>query len=134
MNLIVAHVGGHGCEVQCLSGQKKVMKKVSVIDGIITSETVNITVFKGIPFTLRCLSRCRSDFYQVMWTTNKAFVKSDDQHIIWSSPPFKDTQSHHLTVYAADNSTDYQCLLISITGRIIDSAELFMLKNLMIAL
>ena len=76
-----------------------------------------------MPFTLRCLSRCRSDFCQVVWTTNKAFVKSDKQHTISSSPPFKDTQSHHLTVHAADSSTDYQCSLIAITGRIIDSAK-----------
>ena len=93
------------------------------IDAIIRSEATNTTVFKGMPFTLRCLSRCRSDFYQVVWTTNKAFVKNDKQHTIWSSPPFKDTQSHHLTTHAANNSTDYQCSLIALTGRIIDSAE-----------
>ena len=93
------------------------------IDGIITSEHLNTTVFKGMPFTLRCLTRCRSDFYHVMWTTNKTFVKSDKEHTIWSSPPFKDTQSHHLTMHSADNSADYQCLLIAITGKIIDSAE-----------
>ena len=32
-------------------------------------------------------------------------------------------QSHQLIVHTANSSTDYQCKLVSVTGRIIDSAE-----------
>lgn len=61
----------------------------------------------------------------MIWTTNKTskFVNNDKEHTIWSSPPFKDTQYHHMTVYSASSSTNYQCKLIDVTGRTIDSAE-----------
>ena len=80
-------------------------------------------MWKEMPFTLNCKSRCRSGLCQVMWTTNKMFVKNGEEYTIWSTPPFKDTQSHHLTVHSASNSANYQCLLIDVTGRIIDSVE-----------
>ena len=83
-----------------------------------------MTVSKGMPFTISCLSRCKLDFCQVMWTTNKTvFVKNDNEHTVWSTQPYKDVQNSHLTVNALSSSTDYQCLLVTITGKIIDSAE-----------
>ena len=51
------------------------------------------------------------------------FVKNDNEYTVWSAPPYKDVQSHHLTVHSPSSSTDYQCLLIRTTGKIIDSAE-----------
>ena len=76
-------------------------------------------------FTLSCISRCKLDFCQVMWTTNKTtvFVKNDNKHTVWSTLLYKDVQSHHLTVHSPSSSTDYQCLLIRTTGEIIASAE-----------
>ena len=65
-----------------------------------------------------------------MWTTNKssAFVKNDNEHTVWSTQPSiidAQLQTHHLTVNSPSNSTihNYQCLLITITGKIVDSAE-----------
>ena len=96
---------------------------VNTIDGAIRSKDQNITISQGVPFTMTCLSRCRSEFCQVLWTTGtkSKFVK--EKHTVWSSPPYKYTQSHHLTIHSASISTDYQCNLITVTGRIIDSAE-----------
>ena len=84
-----------------------------------------MTISEGMPYTIICSSRCRLGLCQVVWTTNKGsvFVKSDQDHTIWSTPPYKDTQSHHLTVYSVSSSADFQCLLVSVTGTIIDSAE-----------
>lgn len=96
-----------------------------VIEGAITPEQQNDTVLEGMPYTVTCSSRCKSGFCQVAWTTNKGsvFIENDQEHTIWSTPPYKDTQSHHLTVHSASSSADYRCLLISVTGTIIDSGE-----------
>ena len=96
-----------------------------VIEGAITPEHQNVTVLEGIPYTVTCSSRCRSGFCQVAWTTDKGsvFINNDQEHTIWSTAPYKDTQSHHLTVHSASSSAEYQCLLISVSGTIIDSAE-----------
>ena len=95
------------------------------IDGIITSDLEYQIVTKGLPLTLTCSSRCRNNLCQVVWTTNKTskFVKDDEEHTIWSTPSYKDTQNHHMTIHSATRSTDYQCLLISVTGRLIGTAE-----------
>ena len=84
-----------------------------------------MTVSKEMPFTLTCSSRCRLGLCQVLWATNKGsvFIKDDEEHTIWSTPPYKETQSHHMTVHAASSSADYRCLLVSISGVIIDFAE-----------
>ena len=43
-----------------------------------------------MPFTISCLSRCKLDFCQVMWTTNKTiFVINDNENTIWSTQPYK---------------------------------------------
>ena len=101
---------------------------VFIIDAIITPEPLKTEIFKGMPFTLTCKSRCsyRADVYQVIWKTNNqsTFVENDKDHTLWSTPAFKDTQSHHLTVHAASRSADYQCLLIDVNSRNISSAEL----------
>ena len=95
------------------------------IDGAITAKYHNVTVSKGMPLTITCLSKCRSDSScKVIWTTNKTvFVRNDEEHTVWSTPPYKNTQAHHLSIYSAGKSSKYQCLLIDITGRIIDLAE-----------
>ena len=97
----------------------------SHVDGAITSQYHELTVPKGVPFTLTCSSRCsRSDFCHVAWTTNKTiFVKNDKEHTTWSTLPHKGTQNHYLTLHSARSSTNYQCLLIAVSGRIIDSSE-----------
>ena len=51
------------------------------------------------------------------------FVRNDKDHTVWSTPTYMDAQTHFLTINSASRSTDYHCLLIGITGRIIDSAE-----------
>ena len=78
-----------------------------------------------MPYTVSCSSRCRPGFCQVLWTTNRGstFVKNDKDYTITSTPPYIDMQSHQLIVHTANSSTDYQCKLVSVTGRIIDSAE-----------
>ena len=103
---------------------------ITLTDGVIVSKYQNITVSKGMSFTLSCISRCKLDFCQVMWTTNKtsAFVKNDNEHTVWSTQPSiidAQVQTHHLTVNHPSNSTshNYQCLLITIAGKIVDSAE-----------
>ena len=96
-----------------------------ITEGTITPEQQNMTILEGMPYTITCSSRCRLGLCQVVWTTNKGsvFVKSDQEYTIWSTPPYKDTQSHHMTVHFASSSADYQCLLISVIGTIINSAE-----------
>lgn len=98
---------------------------ILLTDGAITSKYYNVTVSKGIPFTLTCSSRCKSDSCQVVWTTDKmsVFVRNDKDHTVWSTPAYKDVQTHYLAVHSASSSTDYCCLLIGITGKILDSAE-----------
>ena len=99
--------------------------RIYVIEGAITPEKQNVTVLEGMPYTVTCSSRCKAGFCQIAWTTNKGsvFINNDQEHTIWSTPSYKDTQSHHLTVHSASSSADYQCLLISVTGTIIDSAD-----------
>ena len=147
VNLHVQHVQ-KACKVTCFSGTKTTMKEIPVIgkqtsrvtmhvtlklmwlltDGIITPVPHSAEIFKGMPFTLTCKSRCsyRPDVYQVIWKTNNksVFVENDKDHTVWSTPAFKDTQSHHLTVHAASRSADYQCLLIDVHNRNISGAEL----------
>ena len=93
--------------------------------GAITSKYYNVTVSKGIPFTLTCSSKCKSGSCQVVWTIDKKslFVRNDKDYTVWSTPPYKDVQTHYLTVHSASSSTGYHCLLFAITGKIIDSAE-----------
>ena len=84
-------------------------------------------IFKGMPFTLTCISRCnyKSDLYQVIWKTNKTsvFVKDDKDHTVWSTPAHNGTQSHYLTVHSASRSGDYECALIDVNGTVISSTE-----------
>ena len=84
-----------------------------------------MTVLKGLPVTLSCLSRFSSDLYRVMWTTNNLkttkFV-NDDEHTAWTSTSYKNTQYHHLIIHSVITSTDYRCLLVDISGKIIDSS------------
>lgn len=85
----------------------------------------NVTVSEGMPFTIACSSTCKTGFCHVAWTTNKTstFVKTDNEYTVRSTQPYKDTQSHYLTVHSARVATDYQCLLFAITGELIGSAE-----------
>lgn len=80
-----------------------------------------------MPYTLACTSRCTLGFCQVLWVANKpsvtVLVSNDNEHTIWSTPAYKDAQTHYINVNSANSSTDYQCLLVTITGRIIDSAQ-----------
>ena len=98
---------------------------ILLTDGVITSQYYNVTVSKGIAFTLTCSSKCKSGSCEVVWTTDKmsVFVRNDKYHTIWSTPPYKHEQTHYLTVHSASSSTSYHCLLIAITGKILDSAE-----------
>ena len=93
--------------------------------GLITSKHHNVTVLKGLPVTLSCLSRFSSDLYRVLWATNNfktsKFV-NDDEHTVWTSPSYKNTQYHHLTIHSAVTSTNYWCLPIDVSGNIIDSS------------
>ena len=141
LNFLVAHVHvGKECEVTCHTSGQKVTKIISVIgkdiaymddsnifltDGVITSQYCNVTVSKGIAFTLTCSSKCKSGSCEVVWTTDKmsVFVRNDKDHTIWSTPPYKHVQTHYLTVHSASSSTSYHCLLIAITGKILNSAE-----------
>ena len=95
------------------------------IIGLITSKHHSVTVLKGLPITLSCLSRCSLDSYQVMWATNEAskFVKDDDGQTVWTSPPYKNTQYHHLSIHSVVTSGNYQCLLFDVSGKLIDSIE-----------
>ena len=94
---------------------------------VITAKYYNITVSRRMPFTLACTSRCMSGFCQVMWTVNKTsakmFVSNENEHIIWSTPPHKDVQTHYLNVNSVSSSTSYNCSLVTVTGRIADSAQ-----------
>ena len=94
---------------------------------VITAKYYNITVSSGMPLTLACSSRCMPGFCQVMWTANKSsaemLVSNDNEHVIWSTPPYKDVQTHYLNVNSASTSTSYNCSLVTITGRIADSAQ-----------
>ena len=60
-----------------------------------------------------------------MWTTNNLkttkFV-NDDEHTAWTSTSYKNTQYHHLIIHSVITSTDYRCLLVDISGKIIDSS------------
>ena len=52
------------------------------------------------------------------------FVRNDQDHTVWSTPTYVYGRTNSfLTINSASRSTDYHCLLIAITGRIIDSAE-----------
>ena len=100
-----------------------------MVDVIIKPEPQNTEIFKGMPFTLTCKSRCTygADVYQVVWKTigNKTsmFVRNDEDHTVWSTLAYKDTQSHHLTVHSANRSGDYECAVIDVNGGVISSAE-----------
>jgi len=82
-------------------------------------------VFKGLPFKLGCTSLCsyRPEFYHVMWMMEGKFISNDEQYEISSSRPFRDSQDHELIVHSSHKSATYQCLLITTTGRIVDSVE-----------
>ena len=68
-----------------------------------------------------------SGFCQVMWTVKKTsaemLVSNDNEHVMWSTPPYKDVQTHYLNVNSASISTSYSCSLVTVTGRIADSAQ-----------
>ena len=72
-----------------------------------------------------CASKCKPGSCQVAWTTNNTsvFVKNNEEHTVWSVPSCKDMETNYLTVHSASSSTSYRCLLIGISGRIIDSAD-----------
>ena len=80
-----------------------------------------------MPYTLACTSRCMLGFCQVLWVANKTsatvLVSNDNEHTIWSTPVYMDAQTHYLNVNSARSSTNYHCLLVTITGRIIDFAQ-----------
>ena len=50
-------------------------------------------------------------------------MSNDNEHVMWSTPPYKDVQTHYLNVNSASISTSYSCSLVTVTGRIADSAQ-----------
>jgi len=106
----------------CKDKSLKILSLYS-LEAKISSTQNNVTVFKGLPFKLGCTSLCRPEFYHVMWMTEGKFISNDEQHEISSSRPFQDSQNHELIVHSSHKSATYQCLLITTTGRIVDSVE-----------
>ena len=99
------------------------------------SPPLNKTVraIKNLPITINCtvMTNVHINQHKLLWIENNTFVQPGNHYTTWSSPSKNSTniQHHYLAIHAVINPAAYTCMLVSTSGKVVDSATQYIVVD-----